>query len=387
VDPGSDPASSVATFVYASAGTFTASVTVTDNCGLKATDTLTVVVFDLEAACHPRAQQIAQSVDTLFPGQAARLYSCEDIFSMFNGGLTGSQLGFGRMWHAYQLAVAMEELTWEEILDWHLNGTGWGLLTQLDRFSKALEGIDLRQLFEMVMAGDASVQNIRTAVRTAARYGADFTDALDRLAEGASPGELTKFYRTAQDLDLDASTLDAYLDSGVSLTELGHAGRMAERYEADLELVASAHAGGQSWGEIAQAYRLADGETTADEILAMGSHAFREQTREADQGERQADHETQLATRLAEQYGVTLDAVEDLLGGCAGDWSCVREALRTQEDTSSAASSDPGIAQRISRQYRVSVDQVWSVFYGSCAEDWSCVKRQFREGAHPNKHQ
>jgi hypothetical protein len=358
-----------------------------DNCGLTSTDTLTVVVFDLEAACHPRAQQIAQAVDTLFPGQASRLYSCEDIFGMFTGDLTGSQLGFGRMWHAYQLAVAMEELTWEEILDWHLSGTGWGLLTQLDRFSKALEGIDLRQLYEMVMAGEASVKDIRTAVGAAARYGADFMDALDRLAQGATPGALGQFYRTAQDLDLDASALDAYLDSGLSLTEVAHAGRLAERYEADLELVASAHAGGQSWGEITQAYRLADGETSADEILALGAHAFREQKREADQGGRQAGHETQLAARWAEQYDVTLDEVEAQLVACAGDWSCVRDALRTQEDASTTVSSEQGMAQRISRQYGVSVDQVWSVFYGSCAEDWSCVKSHFRESVHPRNHQ
>ncbi|MEX2029987.1 MAG: PKD domain-containing protein [Anaerolineales bacterium] len=386
VDPGSDPASSVATFVYTSAGTFTASLTVTDNCGLTATDTLTVVVFDLEAACHPRALQIAQAVETLFPGQASKLYSCEDIFSMFNGGLTGSQLGFGRMWHAYQLAVAMEELTWEEILDWHLNGTGWGLLTQLDRFADALGEIDLRQLYEMVMAGEASVQDIRTAVQAAARFGADFTDALDRLAEGATPGELSRFYRTAQDLEIDASTLDAYLDSGISLTELAHAGRVAERHEADLELVASAHAGGQSWGEIGQAYRLADGETSADEILALGAHAFREQERVEDQEARQAERETRLAARLAEQYGVTLGEVDDLLGACAGDWSCAREALRAHEDTSSSTSSVQGPAERISRQFGVSVDAVWSVFYDSCAEDWSCVRRHFRESAHPNKH-
>ena len=383
LDPGADPNSSTATFVYTAPGTYHASVTVTDNCGLTATDTLTVVVFDPEAACHPRAQQIAEAVDTLFPGQAESLYSCEDIFSFFNGGLTGSQLGFGRMWHAYQLALSIEELTWEEILDWHLNGTGWGLLAQLDRFAETLEDIDTRQLYEMVMAGEASVKDVRDAARAAIRYEADFEDALARLAEGASPGELGRFYRTAQDLGMDAESLDTLLESGITLSDLGHAGKLAERAGASVEEIAANHAAGFSWGAINQALRLIDDETSLDEILAIGPQVFSQNQRENEQNQNQADQEDRLADKLADQYGLTVEEVQAILGACSGDWACLRKELRDRENTAPQSAEDDRTAQRIAGQYGVGVEQVWSVYSGSCAGDWSCVRKYFRDASRP----
>ncbi|MFQ5923102.1 MAG: hypothetical protein ACE5M4_09685, partial [Anaerolineales bacterium] len=109
-----------ASFTYFAAGKYLASVQVTDDeCGLSGEDTLPVIVIDPEAdACHPMAQRIADGVNTLFPSQAGDLYTCEDIFDIFRGGLTGSQVGFGRLWHAYKLAQTIQDLTWEEIRDW-----------------------------------------------------------------------------------------------------------------------------------------------------------------------------------------------------------------------------------------------------------------------------
>jgi PKD repeat protein len=384
IDAGSDSSSSTATFAYTAPGTYLATVTVTDNCGLTATGTLTVVVFDTDAnACHPMAQRIAEAVDSLFPGQAATLYSCEDIFSFFTGGLTGKQLGFGRMWHAYQLAVSIEELTWEEILDWHLNGTGWGLLVQLDRFGEALQDLDTRQLYEMVMAGETTVKDIRTAVLAVVRYEADFEDALARLGEGATPGDLARFYRTAEDLGLEAAALDAYLDSGLSLTDLGHAGKLAERTGASLEEVVANHAAGYSWGEINKALRLADEENTVDEILAIGPLAFSQGQREERQGERHADQEARLAAQLAEQYGLTEEEALAVLATCSGNWACVRKELRNLQSTGAPSVQNDGTAERFARQFGVSVDQVWSVYFGSCDGDWTCVHKNLQDASHP----
>lgn len=386
IDPGSDPTSSSGSFTYTAAGKFQASVTVTDDCGLSSTDTLTVVVFDPEAACHPRAQQIAQAIDSLFPGQAGDLYTCEDIFGMFHGDLTGSQLGFGRMWHAYQMALSIEELTWEEILDWHLGGNGWGLLAQIDRYAEVLDQVDTRQLYEMVMSGEASVQDIRTAARAAVQADADFEDALARLSDGTSPGELLRFYRTAEDLALDPATLDSYLDAGLRLSDVSHAGQVASHFDVGLDAIVGAHAAGHSWGEIGQAYRLADDETSAEEILATSIQAFRQQQRETNQGEQKMGQENHLAEQLAGRYGMSVAEIEALAAECGGDWGCVREHLRAQGTTSPVAAQDDGTAQRIAGQYGVGVDRVWSIYNGSCGGDWSCVRKTLRDGTRPGKH-
>ncbi|MBM2843402.1 MAG: hypothetical protein HW404_1239, partial [Anaerolineales bacterium] len=230
-----------AAFTYTAGGKYEAAVQVTDNCGLTATAILTVVVVDPEAdACHPMAQRIADGVNTLFPTQAGQLYTCEDIFAMFQGSLTGHNLGFGRMWHAYQLALTMEDLTWEEILQWHLDGTGWGLLVQLDRFAETLGDVGLAELYDMVVSGEASVGDIRTAVRMATRFDADFVEALGLVHAGANPGEIGQMYRTSADLGLDLTALQGYLDQGMSLPELRHAARVAEQGGTDLDAATQA---------------------------------------------------------------------------------------------------------------------------------------------------
>ncbi|HET7012219.1 MAG TPA: PKD domain-containing protein [Anaerolineales bacterium] len=379
-DAGADTNSATASFVYSTPGTYQASVTVTDNCGLTATDTLTVVVFvdeEAEQACHPMAQRIAEAVDSLFPGQAQSLYSCEDIFNFFTGGLTGGQLGFGRMWHAYKLAQTIEELTWEEILGWHLDGTGWGLLVQLDRFAEALDEIDTRQLYEMVMAGEASVKDIRTALQAVMRYDAPFEDALARLAEGATPGELTRFYRTAGDLGVEAEALDALLESGLTLAEVNHAGRLAERFGGSLEDIAANHAAGLSWGEVNQALRAGEDLAAGEPLVSGQAHSSEKRN------QIQAEQHLRLTTRLAERYGVTIEEVEALWTSCSGDWACVREALRNLQSPGGVAPRDEAAAMRIADRYGVSIDAVWAA-YETCNGDWGCVRKQFHPTGRPN---
>lgn len=327
-----DTDGSSASVSFTAAGKYEVSVTVTDDCGLSAMDSLTIVVFDPGDACHPMAERIAEAVSSIFPDQAEQLYSCEDIFAIFQGELTGSQLGFGRMWHAYQLSQTIDDLTWEEILDWHLDGGGWGLLVQLDKFADALDEVSTGDLVGMVLSGEASIQDIRTSIRAVTRYDADFEDALARLADGANPGELGQLYRLAQELEMDPEALDAYLDAGLSLSDLRHAARVADRFGSDLDSIASAHAEGLSWGQINQAHRLANDETSVDEILEMGIKKFRQSQREQDRAERTQERDERTASRLAAQYGVSVEqiwAVYD--GACQGDWKCVRAHFRGEQ--------------------------------------------------------
>ena len=362
-DAGADPASGSASFTYTAAGKYPASVTVTDGCGFVYRDRLAVVVLDPEAeACHPMAQRIADAVNTLFPNQAEQLYTCEDIFDIFTGGLTGSQVGFGRLWHAYQLAQTMEDLTWEEIRDWQLDGNGWGLLVQLDRFAGTLGDVGLGELVDMVLNGEASVNDIRAAVRSVTRYGADFEDALARLAEGASPGELTRLYRAAQSLEVDPSTLDAYLAAGMSLPEIQHAARLAERTGDDWTTIAEAHGAGASWGEIGQAQRLAGEGGDWQSVLDTGLQEFRAQLRE----------------ERKEQRALEQDRVR------GSDRQAEREQERNQDrseerEAERGQSQDQRMAERLADQFGVSVAEVTALYEGTCSGDWGCVRAQFRQ--------
>jgi len=298
-----------------------------------------VVVVDPEAeACQPMAQRIADGVNSLFPTQSGQLYTCEEILAMFEGSLTGHNLGFGRMWHAYQLAATLEDMTWEEILQWQLDGSGWGLLVQLDRFAEALGDVGPGELVDMVLAGDASVGEIRTAVRMVTRYDADFVEALGLVHAGANPGEVTQMYRTASELGLDLPAVQSYLDEGLSLAELNHAARVAEQGGTDLDLAAQAHLDGLSWGEIHQAMRLAEDGGDLPSILEAGvretrrlEQQERQQEREQNRPQQQAEQDARTAAQLARRYGIAVEQVQALFdGACAGDWSCVQTTLREQ---------------------------------------------------------
>ena len=234
VDP--DPTKSSGTATYSTPGSYEASVIVSDKCQLTDSKSIPILVVDEEedgAVCHPTAQKISEAVNSIFPDQAEQMYNCQDIFDIFEGALTGNQLGFGRMWHAYQLSENIDELTWEEILGWHLNNSGWGALTQINRFAELLDSHSMRDLYEMVMSGEQSVGDLRTAVRAVTRYEADLEDALQRINDGANPGELGQFYKLASEMNLEPEALDEYLADGMTLQELRHAASFAERVGAE----------------------------------------------------------------------------------------------------------------------------------------------------------
>jgi hypothetical protein len=382
-----------AEFIYTQHGYYDAEVRVTDGCGFVETDSLTVQVLDPESMpsdyCHPTAQKIAEAVNSIFPEQADQIYSCDDIFNIFEGALTGYQLGFGRMWHAYQLSQTIEELTWEQILDWQLNTGGWGLLAQLDRYGDLLEDYSIVELVELVASEDYSMNDVRSAVRVVTRYDAEFEDALERISAGANPGELGQFYKLAQGLEVDPSTLDEYLDMGHSLVDLRHSAKFAERMDVEWTEVADALESVGSWGNLNQAYRLANDEYSAQDILEMGVNEFRMMEREEEHAEREEQRADDTAQRIAEQYEAELGEVNALYNGdCEGNWGCVRKALRDQEQTQSqgtANEKNERTAQQIASKYGVSEAEVMSVFNGACSGDWGCTRAHFREQSKPDR--
>jgi hypothetical protein len=368
-----------AEFTYTEGGYYQTEVRVTDSCAYVGSDTLTVQVVDPESspgdACHPTAQKIAEAVNGIFPDQAEQIYTCEDIFNIFEGALTGYQLGFGRMWHAYQLSQTIEDLTWEEILDWQLNNGGWGLLMQLDRYSDLLEEHTISELLELIASEEYSMNDVRSAIRAVTRYEADFEDALARISAGASPGELGQFYKLAQELDEDPSVLDTYLEGGHSLADLRQSVKFAERMDVEWTEIAEAYDTAGSWGELNQAYRLADDEHSAEEILAMGIQEFRSM-----------DRDKASAQKLAEQFEMELGDVMALFNGeCEGNWGCVRKALREQPQAQGASDKENRTAQQIAAKYSVSESEVMSIFNSTCAGDWACTRAHFRDLARPNK--
>ena len=378
-----------ASFAYTEVGKSQAQVMVTDDCGFTATATLPVVVSDPEDACHPTAQKIADGVNSIFPDQADDLYTCEDIYGIFDGSLTGSQTGFGRMWHAYRLAETMEELTWEEIRDWHLDTGGWGALLQLDRFSELLEDHSIVDLMALVMSEDYSLGDVRVAVRSATRHEADLDDALNRIAEGAKPGELSQFYQLAQDLEADPATLDGYLADGFTLSELKHTANFADRMEVDWTEIAEARAYADSWGDIKQAYQMATDGISPTEILITGIQEYKQDLRDVAKEEReetqtvqQEEKNKQTGEKLAEQFSAEFGDVMNLLNGeCEGNWGCVRKALREQAATQSGELTDHDnqTALQIATKYGFSEQEVVDYYENFCSEDWACTRAYFRD--------
>ncbi len=392
-----------ATYTYTAGGNYEAAVTVTDNgaCGLSSTDTLTVVVVDPESdpqdACHPTAQKIAEAVSIIFlDARAEQTYTCEDIFNIFEGSLTGNHTGFGRLWHAYQLTQTIPDLTWEEIRDWGLDSSGWGALAQLNRFADTLDEFGIRELFDLVVNDVNTVGEIRTAARAAVRYEADFSDALIRLSEGTKSGELGQFYKLAAEMNVEPTMLDQYLEEGMSLSELSHAAKMSERVDADWEEVIEAKGSDHSWGDIGQAYKLADDGISAAEILDKGVQEFRAEQRDEDklarEEERIAREEARTAARketlvektadrLSKQYEFTGD-MDALLAECEGNWGCVRKKLKNMDQAQVEGTSDKDTrtAERLAAQYGVDINSVvWAKFNtGECVGDWNCVRAELR---------
>jgi len=386
----------IAAFAYTEVGKYYPQVLVTDGCNFTSSDTIPVIVADPEDVCHPTAKKIADGVNTIFPDQSEDLYTCEDIYAIFGNESEENNLGFGRMWKAYNLAEGMEELTWEDILDWHLNESGWGTLLQLDRFADLLEDHDLPELMGLVMSEDYSLGDVRTAVRTVTRYDADLEDALGRILEGANPSELGQFYKLAADLEADLEILDNYLADGLTLSELKHTSKFADRMEVGWTEVADARSEVDSWGDLGKAYRLETDEISAAEILILGVQEYKESLREEDKVARESLREEDKAAReekqtslteetakkLAEQFTAEFGDVMNLFNGkCEGNWGCVRKALRDQKQEMSEGYSDKDqqTAQQIAFKYGVSEEEVKAYHKDHCGENWACTRSYFRE--------
>ena len=376
-------------YTYTETGKYQAEVMVTDSCEFVSTDTLPVVVVNPGDVCHPAAQKIADGINTIFPNQADDLYTCEDIYDIFNGSLTGDQLGFGRMWKAYNLALTMEELTWEEIRDWHLDVGGWGALLQLDRFSDLLEDHSIGNLMVLVMNEEFSLADVRTAARSVTHFEADFEDALSRIAEGANAGELGQLYKLAADLEVDPSAIDGYLADGLTLSELKHTANFADRMEVDWTVIAEFRASADSWGDIKQAYNMATDEMSAAQILIYGIQEHRKDLQEAEKdgkqeklAAQQEERNLETAEKLSEQFSSHSGDVMNLLNGeCEGNWGCVRKVLREEEKTQSEGLSDKGLqtALQISSKYGISESLVIEHYNGLCSGDWACTRAYFRD--------
>jgi PKD repeat protein len=379
-----DPASDTASHTYTEGGKYEAKITVTDGCGFSDKDKLTVVILDLEdleseAICHPMANKIYEGLKELLPDQTLDDYSCEDIYNFFRGGYTGSQLGFGRMWQAYRMALTIDELSWEDILDWQLETTGWGMLKQLDSFAEAMEGISIGELVELVTSGENSIGDVRTAMRMAIRHDADIYEALTRIAGGGSTGEINQFYRLAQELEVTPEELDALLaSSGASMSELRHAWKYTERTGAEFEGILEAHVAGNGWGAINQANRLADETTDVAAILEMGIQEYRKLLREQESEFRLLEQDNRIALKLADHFGFEEADVIAFFESCDGNWGCVRNALRELGQFESEGSREQSTAARIAKQYDKTEPEVMAQ-YELCNSDWSCVRTIYRE--------
>lgn len=366
-----------ATATYSEIGEYKVETTVTDGCGFTSSASMKVVVADPEEACHPMAQRIAEGVSSLFPDQAGEEYTCEDVYTMFDNPDGDNNLGFGRMWMAYRLAETID-LSWEEILGWKMDQSGWGSLLQLNRLAETLSEQGIGDLMALVMSEEYTLADVRTAVRTVTRYEAEFDDALARIAAGASAGELNQFYSLAAELGADYETLDGYLADGMTLSELKHAASFAERMEADWTEIADFRSlYGDSWGDLKQAYSLATDEYSAADILAMGVQEFRKEQRSDDQADKTVE-------RLAEQYGADPGAVMGLFeGSCEGNWSCVRKALRegALEASGGLSDKDYDTALRIGLKYGFDEGVVLSYYQDTCDMNWACARAYFRAQA------
>jgi len=253
-----------------------------------------------DEVCHPVAHRIAEAVNSIGPEDSS--YTCEDILDMFNGSLTDAQVGFGRMLHAYHLAANRLNLPWEIVLDWHLDGNGWGKLLLLNRLAGELEGYSLEGLISLLDDGFA-YSRIRLALVITDRFGFDFEAVFNRLIDQpTSPAQVMLYFLVAHETGLSFEQLDALVGTGYSLPR------------------------------IRQAYRLAGGNLELmAQILEMGIPAYRRsQTTQVESGSPdQGDQNARTAARIAAQYGVSVQLVESVFQGiCQQDWPCVRAHFR-----------------------------------------------------------
>jgi PKD repeat protein len=362
-----------ASAIYQDVGKYEVNTKVTDGCGFTASASMSVVVAESEDACHPTAKKIADAVNSLLPDQAEQEYSCKDIYTIFDNEGGNGNLGFGRMWMAYRLAETID-LTWEEINAWHMDESGWGSLLQLNRFTEVIGDQGIGELMALVMSEDYTLSDVRSAVRSVTRFEAEFDDALSRIADGATSGDLSQFYKLAAELGAEYETLDGYLVDGMTISELRHAANFADRMEVDWTEVVDIRSFGDSWGELKKAFALATDEVSAEEILAIGVQDYSQEKKSEEQFE-------QVAAKLAEQYSSDSATVANIFNGvCAGKWACVRSTLRDQTNqmSSGVSEKDSKTALQIGLKYGYSEQEVLSHYSGSCGMDWACTRTYFR---------
>jgi hypothetical protein len=202
---------------------------------------------------------------------------------------------------------------------------------------------------------------------------------------------LGQLYKLAADLEVDPAILDEYLAVGLTLSELKHTANIANQLEVAWTEIAEFRANADSWGDIKQAYNMADG-ITAAEILIFGVQEYKEflrvadkETREIEQELRQEERNQQIANKLAEKYPDYTGNVMLLFneGECEGNWGCVRKALREEEKAQAEGLSDRGLrtATQISIKYGYSEELVIAHYNGLCSEDWACTRTYFRENS------
>jgi hypothetical protein len=210
------------------------------------------------------------------------------------------------------------------------------------------------------------------------RYDADIYEALTRIAGEGSAGEISQFYRLAQELEVTPEEMDALLALGASMSELRHAWKYAERTGTEIEGILEAHVAGNGWGAINQANRLADETTDVGAILEMGIQEYRKLLREQENELRLFDQDNRMALKLADHFGFEEADVMGYFESCEGNWGCVRKALREQEQFESEGSREQSTAARIAKQYDKTEPEVMAQ-YELCDSDWSCVRAFYRE--------
>ena len=206
--------------------------------------------------------------------------------------------------------------------------------------------------------------------------------AINALSGGVDSSVVTALGHRA----LKERLITVFIENGLMREgEPGHVQRRFQDMGIKVEIV-DAKAFDHSWGEIGQAYRLADETTTAADILAMGVQEFRQAEREAARSEREAEREAReeerdqkTAARIAEQYGIDVAELDPLYEQCEGSWGCVRKALKDQTSTAGSSDREARTAAQIASKYGVSQAEVMQTFENACGYDWNCVRAHYRE--------
>lgn len=175
--------------------------------------------------------------------------------------------------------------------------------------------------------------------------------------------------------------IDGYMAEGMSISELKHSAKLAERMGAEWTEVADAKFFDHSWGEIGQAYKLADDENSVDAILLLGVKKFRSDQRDVEREAREASRDDKTAKRFE---GYSSEEVLAVYNGeeCNGNWGCVRKYFREQEQTEAQGVSDRDArtTKQFASKYGVSEGEVEAKF-DDCGGDWNCVRAFFQDAA------